>query len=111
MKKIKAKAHEEWIRNRVSVLLYIEDANGDMEASVPLTDLEFNPIEPGAILNPTLLLPRSTLQSLVDSLYEEMKMVPSQIKDQVQQLDDVLKATKYHLEDMRTLVFERKGGD
>lgn len=105
--RLKVKLNSNWTRNSIDILFYYPDFEGNIkDVALPFDKITMKVIDEGEILNPTLSLPNYTLQSLVDALYSELQMIPTQLKDQAAYSDKVLTATKYHLEDMRKLVFE-----
>jgi len=70
-------------------------------ATIKDGNLEFSELKEGEMWpRPTMQIPESLLQKIIDAFSKE---VPPTKKVE---LDAELKATKYHLEDMRKLVFE-----
>lgn len=65
--------------------------------------LMFEKIDRGAIANPSFHLDKESAQELMNALYRA-GIRPTQTFDQESQLDSV----KYHLEDMRKLVFKKE---
>ena len=79
-------------------------ALGDKHLSVA-TNITFQKIEEGAAYeNPMVVLGIEDAQQLMDELYH-VGVRPSQAAGSAGQLD----AVKYHLEDMRSLVFQKGG--
>lgn len=64
-------------------------------------ELLFDKVEPGAISRPSFELDKESAQELMNSLYRA-GIRPTETFDQTSQLESV----KYHLEDMRKLVFK-----
>ena len=72
-------------------------------ASVKDNILEFKTIKEGVTpASPTIQIPLSIMQKLIDA-FSEAQPPTKQIE-----VDAELKATKYHLEDLRKLVFKGK---
>ena len=86
---------------RDGIKLHMADMSGP-RAGVA-TNITFVQVEPGRILeDPLLQLSHEDAQSLMDELYH-VGIRPSQAAGSAGQLD----AVKYHLEDLRTLVFKK----
>ena len=77
-----------------SIALYMR--NGKLRA----TKVEFEEMEPGVVREPVMNLQPEEAQELMDQLYS-CGIRPSKERGSAGQLDSV----KYHLEDMRKLVF------
>jgi len=91
--------------NRVEAYLVGEDANGKRFLAKPI-DLVFEPMGEGLSAQPTLqvdgFMSRELLPALANGLAESGYRPESNDAGE-------LKATKAHLEDMRTLVLKNKG--
>lgn len=100
MQRLKVRLVDRNYDGRYAMFIYYED-NGHIYQAKPI-ELEFEQIEEGAVFaKPTLVLgyyDDSLFRSLVDELHR-LKLIPIQTTA----TDGELKATKFHLEDMRTL--------
>lgn len=96
----------------IGILLYTVGMNNRREAVVlPFGKMVLKEVkEHTPDIEPTLSLDRETIQSLVDTL-AEIGFVSSKSKKEAEKFGGVLDATKYHLEDMRKIVFEKGGKD
>lgn len=91
-----------WDGVDIFVLRAFSDKKAQL-ATVKEGNLEFTDIKEGQEWpQPTLRIPETLLQKIVDAFAKE---VPPTKKAE---LDAELKATKYHLEDLRSLVFKNK---
>lgn len=94
------------VRNATEVFIVGIGANGQRWVAEPVV-LVFSPMEIGKTIDPTLRFEhhhaKQFLQSLADGL-AETGFRPDVTKAMVSELE----ATRYHLEDMRNLVFKEK---
>lgn len=109
MSRLKCRVSERWTTNSIEILLYVPDFEGNIkDVMTPLNvrNQLITQVYEGMIVSPTLELQRSTIQSLVDELYKEFKILPSELHSLKENNDRELAAVKFHLNDMRSLVFE-----
>lgn len=85
-----------------SIGLSFQSGKGD-SLSVA-TNIEFHPLAEGEPIEATAHIDTETAQGLMDELWD-CGLRPTQGKGSAGQLD----AVKYHLEDMRALVFKDRG--
>lgn len=93
-------AQREIWNDSISLRVGVKRDDGGFDVAEPLT---MRRIEPGAMTNACLTIPFEAAQRLMDELWQA-GCRPSQSIGTAGHLESV----KYHLEDMRRLVFERK---
>lgn len=100
----KVKKEDEFGRGWVKVWLYRETGSVIEVAHFGNSgEITTEEIEPGkADVAPTMILPAMGWDSLIESFKNE------QVTYHEKEIDAELKATKYHLEDMRNLVFHKQ---
>lgn len=100
MEEWKVSAQREIWSDAVSIRLGIKQDDGRFAVAEPLT---MRVIELGALVKPCVDLPFSAAQQLMDELWQA-GCRPSQSIGSTGQVE----AIKYHLEDMRKLVFKER---
>lgn len=92
-----------WVSKRIALHLLSQPLGSDRQAIA--TNITFQEIQDnGLICEPLLQLSEAEAQQLADQLYAA-GIRPSEAAGSAGQLD----AVKYHLEDLRKLVFKSKG--
>ena len=93
--------------DRLAFYIFEELPGGKMNFFTDLKKGEYKEYTVGEVLEPTFVLKsvmnKQFLQAMVDAIYKEAGILPTQSPV----LEDQLSATKYHLEDMRKLVFDK----
>ena len=98
--KAKIYVHPEW--GDVSIIFY-EDYPDGRRAFAEHIDLLFKIHEPGTKIEPTLNLPSHLATDILQSLADQIR--EQGIRHKQDELNDgELRATKYHLEDLRKLL-------
>ncbi len=88
--------------------IYIVDRRGnDLSVAGPV-DLEFHPYKEGDEVKPTLSIPFWMAEEFMQAFVDELSNNGVKTKNELT-MEGELNATKYHLEDMRKLVFEGGG--
>jgi len=87
--------------NSIAMHFVTEDHRGNRHIAQPI-DLVFKPINLGEISEPTLKMSGPLADQFLNAFYEAIVRSGRVKKDE----DKSLNAIKYHLEDMRKLVFE-----
>lgn len=90
-------AQREIWSNEIAIRIGLRSPNG-FDVALPVTMVG---VTPGEIVQPTIRLPFEAAQTMMDELWQA-GCRPSQGVGSVGQLE----STKYHLEDMRRLVFK-----
>ena len=92
--------------DRLSLYVFSEGPNGSRALCTNLDKMEFTDYTPGKfIANPTIEMSGSVARPLLQAIVDEAKKHGIAATGSPV-LENELTATKYHLEDMRTLVFK-----
>jgi len=87
---------------------FIKGEDGKRFLAKPI-ELDYTPIKPGQMYPaPTLELPEFMAQEFLKELSNSLEKIGIQ-PEGVEKTKGILEATKYHLEDMRTLIFKNRG--
>ena len=84
-----------------------EETNGIQMAAKPI-ELCFEPYDSGCDVKPTLSLSRGKGDDFLRALVNELVRCGYK-PDEIKAIDKEIGAVKYHLEDMRKLVFKHEG--
>lgn len=101
---MKVKLYIEPALNTLNMIFY-DDINGKRKIASPLK-FHFNEPKDGDIVEPTFSIPEILSKELLQSLADELFKLGIKPLSQLP-LENEMAAVKYHLEDMRNLVFKR----
>lgn len=98
--------YQEYTR-KLCLYVFMEHPNGQRSLCVDLNMMEFSePIDDNVVIDkPTLTLNDMVARPLLQCIVNEAKKIGI-VADKTPVLENELTATKYHLEDMRQLVFK-----